>query len=139
LFDPSLDGVRASDYVVADSSVRICGFSRWQVSLLSANSHVQETAPFRFDNIFMVAADVRAVTFDETGGVEKVGPFWGEKKEEHEGEAILRLAKHKRRRCTNPGLWLLRPCWAGLRARPDLSLKHRLKFYCFAAPADKPR
>ena len=57
----------------------------------------------RVDNIFMVAADVRAVTFDETGGVEKVGTFWGEKKEEHEGKAILRLAKHKLHVCWYEG------------------------------------
>ena len=73
----------------------------------------QETPPFKFDNIFMVAADVRAVTFDRTAGVEKVGPFWGKKKEEHEGKAILRLAKHK-----------VHVCWYG----GDMALSGRKIF-----------
>ena len=48
----------------------------------------------RVDNIFMVAADVRAVTFDEKKGVDEQG--------DHDGKDILRLAKHK-----------IHVCWYG--------------------------
>ena len=55
---------------------------------------MQETAPFRFDNIFMVAADVRAVTFDKEQGEETI-EVDGKEVKDHDGEAIVRLAKHK--------------------------------------------
>ena len=49
---------------------------------------------FQFDNIFMVAADVRATTFDEVKGVDETG--------DHDGKDIARLAKHK-----------IHVCWYG--------------------------
>ena len=54
----------------------------------------QKTDAFRFDNIFMVAADVRAVTFDETLGEETI-KVDGKEVKDHDGKDILRLAKHK--------------------------------------------
>ena len=69
--------------------------------------------PFQFDNIFMVAADVRAVTFDEKKGVEEVTVTVNGKKEkvlDHDGKDLLRLAKHK-----------IHVCWYG----SDLALLGR--------------
>ena len=57
---------------------------------------------FQFDNIFMVAADVRATTFDEVKGVDETG--------DHDGKDIARLAKHK-----------IHVCWYSL----DLALLGR--------------
>ena len=57
---------------------------------------------FQFDNIFMVAADVRATTFDEVKGVDETG--------DHDGKDIARLAKHK-----------IHVCWYG----SDLALLGR--------------
>ena len=53
---------------------------------------------FKFDNIFMVASDVRATTFDVKKGYCKVEDGDGHKDYDHDGADIVRLAKHIRPR-----------------------------------------
>jgi len=101
-----------------DEDGKLCDGTKVSISIMChsmGNYVLKKMAPetesaFQFDNIFMVASDVRATTFDLKKGYCKVKDGKGKPDYDHDGEDIMRLAKHK-----------VHVCWYG----SDLALLGR--------------